>query len=406
MRMFSRCRPAARRFCLPLGLALWVAAGAGTAAPAQGGGSAASAADCRALLATAAPPPQPPAAVNADAPRRAAADPEAEARQACVARLYRGPTAGWPAPQVDAGVKWQELAPRPALPAPPAPLVALGAQLFADPRLSRGQDISCASCHAPHLAFADGRRLALGHEAQAGPRHTPHLLGVAFVPLLMWDGRASDLESQALLPIVNPLEMAMDLGQLQQRLSRETDYPQRFAQVFGDDAVTLQRLGEALAAFQRRIEAPRSRFDDFIEGRNPQALTDRELNGLHLFRTKARCMNCHSGPQLTQHEFHQIGTSALGRRLQDLGRQAVTGRAEDAGALRTPSLRGVARTAPYFHNGSAPTLRGLLETYNAGMPRPPKNAQGLMAIPPSPLIQPLQLNARELQDLEAFLRTL
>lgn len=407
MRMFPRSRRKARRACLSLGLALWLAAGAGTAAPAPAAGPAASAADCRALLAAAAPPPQPPASGNAAAPRRAATpDPEAEARQACVARLYRGPAAGWPAPQVDAGVKWQELAPRPVLPAQPAPLVALGAQLFADPRLSRGQDISCASCHAPHLGFADGRRLALGHEAQTGPRHTPHLLGVAFVPLLMWDGRAQDLESQALLPIVNPLEMAMDLDQLQQRLSRETDYPQRFGQVFGDDAVTLQRLGQALAAFQRRIEAPRSRFDDFIEGRNPQALTDRELGGLHLFRTKARCLNCHSGPQLTQHEFHQIGTSALGRRLQDLGRQGVTGKSEDVGALRTPSLRGVARTAPYFHNGSAPTLRGVLETYNAGMPRPPKNAQGLLAIPPSPLIQALQLNARELQDLEAFLRTL
>jgi cytochrome c peroxidase len=229
--------------------------------------------------------------------------------------------------------------------------------------------------------------------------------GVAFVPQLMWDGRAADLESQALMPIANPVEMAMDLPALQQRLSRETDYPRRFKDVFGDDTVTLDRLGKALAAFERRIEAPRSRFDDFIEGK-PSALSDQEIRGLHLFRTKARCMNCHSGPQFTQHEFHQIGMSALGRRLQDLGRQGATGRTEDVGAFRTPSLRGIARTAPYFHSGVTPTLRGVLESYNAGMPQPPKNAQGLMAIPPSPLIKPIQLSGKELQDLEAFLRTL
>lgn len=332
---------------------------------------------------------------------------EQAARQDCINQLYRGPRAAWPDPTVDAGVRWQELGPRPALPAQPPALAALGEQLFFDNRLSRARDMSCASCHAPHLGFADGRRLAQGHEAQTGPRHTPHLLGVAFAPALMWDGRAADLESQALLPIANPVEMAMDLGELQQRLSRETDYPQRFAKVFGDEAVTLQRLGQALAAFERRIEAPRSRFDDFIEAKNPQALNEQELRGLHLFRTQARCMNCHSGPQLTQQEFHQVGMSFLGRRQQDLARQAVTGRAEDMGAVRTPSLRGVSRTAPYFHLGTVPVLRGVIELYNSGMPQPPKPAAGQPALPPpDPLIRPLKLGPKDVQDLEAFLRTL
>lgn len=334
---------------------------------------------------------------------RAEAAPEAQS--ACISLLYRSPRAEWPAPQVDAGVSWQELGPRPRLPAAAAALVALGEQLFFDPRLSRNRDLSCASCHAPHLGFADGRKLALGHQAAAGPRHTPHLLGVAFVPLLMWDGRAADLESQALLPIANPVEMAMDLDALQLRLSRETDYPQRFARVFGDDDITLRKLGQALAAYERRIEAPHSRFDDFISGQT-QALSDRELNGLHLFRTRARCMNCHSGPQFTQHAFHQIGMSFLGRRQQDLGRQAVTGRAEDSGSMRTPSLRGVASTAPYFHQGVTPTLRGVLDLYNDGMPQPQKSAQGLAALKPDPLIKPLKLKTKDLQDLEAFLRTL
>jgi cytochrome c peroxidase len=328
-----------------------------------------------------------------------------EALLNCVQTVYRGPRQGWPAPTVDTGVAWQELGPRPALPAQPPALVALGQRLFMDPRLSRERDISCASCHAPHLGFADGRKLALGHLGQAGTRHTPHLMGVATVPQLMWDGRAADLETQALLPIANPLEMAMDLPALQQRLATETDYPQQFQQAFGSREISLARLGQALAAFQRSIEAPHSRFDDFMAGQT-QALNERELHGLHLFRTKARCMNCHSGPQLTQHGFHQIGVSFLGRRQQDLGRHAITQNNADLGAMRTPSLRGVARTAPYFHQGAAATLRAALEVYNGGGNRPPANAQGLQATPPSPLIQTLRLNARELQDLEAFLRTL
>jgi len=324
----------------------------------------------------------------------------------CVEQAYRLPRAQWPAPTVDAGVKWQELAPRPALPAQPPALAALGERLFHDRRLSRAQDISCASCHAPNLGFSDGRRFAAGHAGQLGPRNSPGLWGIAFVPQLMWDGRADSLEAQALLPIVNPIEMAMDLPTLLKRLNTETDYPQQFARAFGGHgqtlAVTLTRLSAALASFERTLQAPRTRFDEFIEGRT-DALDAQELRGLHLFRTKARCMNCHSGPQFTQHEFHQIGMSMLGRPAQDLGRQAVTRQPEDAGAMRTPSLRGIAHTAPYMHNGIVPRLRGVLDLYNAGMPQP-RNRSDIP--PPSPLIKPLKLTAEEVQAVEAFLRTL
>jgi cytochrome c peroxidase len=324
----------------------------------------------------------------------------------CVEQAYRAPRAQWPAPTVDAGVTWQELGPRPPLPAQPPALVALGERLFHDRRLSRAQDISCASCHAPHLGFSDGRRFAAGHDGSLGTRNSPGLWGIGLVPQLMWDGRADSLEAQALLPIVNPIEMAMDLPALLKRLNTETDYPKQFAQALGGHGqtldVTLTRLSAALASFQRTLQAPRTRFDDFIEGRT-QALSAQELRGLHLFRTKARCMNCHSGPQLTQHEFHQIGISLLGRPAQDLGRQAITRRAEDAGAMRTPSLRGVARTAPYMHNGIVPQLRGVLDLYNAGLPQP-RNRPDIP--PPSPRIKPLKLTADEVQAVEAFLRTL
>lgn len=334
------------------------------------------------------------------------AEVDADAYRRCVSVVYREPIAQWPAPRIDAGVKWEELAPRPALPAQRSELVVLGEQLFFDRRLSRDRDVSCASCHLPHLGFADARKLPLGHGGAVGPRHTPHLFGVAFVGKLMWDGRAADLESQALLPIANPVEMAMDLGVLQRRLSDETDYPKRFDAVFGEGGVTLQRLGQALAAFERRIEAPRSRYDDFIEGKR-QVFSEQELRGLHLFRTQARCMNCHSGPQLTQQEFHQIGMSFIGRRQEDRGRIVVTGKAEDLGAFRTPSLRGLSKTAPYFHQGITPNLHGVLELYNTGMPQPPKGHPKQAEIPPpSPLIKPLGLSLQDMKDLEAFLNTL
>lgn len=338
-----------------------------------------------------------------------------ERRPDCLLRLYRAGPAEWPAPTVDEGVRWQELAPRRPLP-PQAPERAqLGERLFFDPQLSRSGQISCASCHVPHLGFGDGRRLAIGHEGAVGPRHTPHLLGVAHVPALMWDGRAADLESQALLPIVNPLEMASELPALLRRLNGQapagtktapaagSDYRRQFQQVFGEPEVTLKNLAAALASYERTLEAPRSRFDDFIEGRG-DALSTQELRGLHLFRGRARCMNCHSGPDFTQHEFHQIGMSFLGSRRQDLGRQAHSGRAEDLGRMRTPGLRGIARTAPYMHQGLLPSLSGVIALYNSGMPQPPKREPPLP--PPSPLIKPLQLNAREMADLEAFLRTL
>lgn len=323
----------------------------------------------------------------------------------CLRQIYHGPSSSWPAPTVDAGVRWQELAPRRPPVAQPAALVALGEQLFFERALSRNHDISCASCHAPHLGFADGRRLAQGHEAAVGPRHTPHLMGVGRVPAdaLMWDGRAPDLERQALMPIINPLEMAMDLPTLLQRMGRDATYATRFRQVFGDDAVTVERLGRALAAFERTLEAPRSRFDLFIEGQR-EVLAEPELRGLHLFRTRARCMNCHSGPDFTQHEFHQIGISFLGQRREDKGRQVVTGRAEDLGSFRTPSLRGLSRTAPYMHQGIVSTLRQVVDLYNQGMVAPPPRDPPLPG--PSPLIQRLQLTRQEMDDLEAFLKTL
>ena len=332
---------------------------------------------------------------------------------ACLRQTYAQPIAGWPRPQVADGITPQEMAPVSAMPAPPvAPAVAaLGQRLFNDPRLSRSNAVACLSCHSPAHSFADSKRVSVGHEGRQGQRNTPGLLGVAQIKPLFWDGRASTLEEQALGPLQHPDEMAMDVPALAAKLAALDDYPAQFNAAFGKkEGVTLPRILTALADYQRTLLPPVTRFDTFLEGERT-ALNDRELLGLHLFRTKARCMTCHSGALLTDQQFHNLGLTYYGRKkYEDLGRYLVTGKDEDVGKFRTPGLRGVAESGPWMHNGLFPQMVGLLNMYNAGMSRPvPHNAQ--QAADPkfpvtSPLLQPLQLTSAEIIALKSFLEAL
>ena len=332
---------------------------------------------------------------------------------ACLRQTYAQPIAGWPRPQVADGITPQEMAPVSAMPAPPvAPAVAaLGQRLFNDPRLSRSNAVACLSCHSPAHSFADSKLVSVGHEGRQGQRNTPGLLGVAQIKPLFWDGRASTLEEQALGPLQHPDEMAMDVPALAAKLAALDDYPAQFNAAFGKkEGVTLPRILTALADYQRTLLPPVTRFDTFLEGERT-ALNDRELLGLHLFRTKARCMTCHSGALLTDQQFHNLGLTYYGRKkYEDLGRYLVTGKDEDVGKFRTPGLRGVAESGPWMHNGLFPQMVGLLNMYNAGMSRPvPHNAQ--QAADPkfpvtSPLLQPLQLTSAEIIALKSFLEAL
>lgn len=346
---------------------------------------------------------------------RLGATPDA-AGYACLRAIYQQPPAHWPPPQVDAGVTWRELGPLPERLTAPAgnpdtpAKVALGEKLFFDPRLSRSQQIACASCHEPDLAFADGRRVSFGHQRAAGKRNSPSAANAGLVQPLFWDGRAADLESQALMPVSDPLEMAFSSDELVVRLRNSPDYPTLFRKAFADPApLRAEQIAQALASYQRSLLPRNNRFDLFLQGRQ-QLLSDQQLHGLHLFRGKARCMNCHSGPALSDNRFHNLGLTYYGRRYEDLGRYLVSGRAEDVGAFRTPSLRQVSRTGPWMHNGLFRQLEGILNLYNAGMPRPqPANAQQRedpLFPKTSPLLQPLQLQRAELQALRAFLDTL
>jgi cytochrome c peroxidase len=325
---------------------------------------------------------------------------------------YQKPPAGWPAPTLDVGVELRELGLLPAVPHPAdnpfsREKADLGKALFFDPRLSGSGQLACTSCHDPDLGWADGRATSFGHARTPLRRNAPGILNGGLHPVLYWDGRAESLEDQAKQVLANPAEMRFNEAEAVRRLTAAPGYPEAFRQAFGDPTVTADRIVQALACFERTVVGGRSRFDAFLKG-NPDALTDSEVRGLHLFRTDARCLNCHNGPQMSDGKFHDIGLSQFGRPGADLGRTGVTGKPSDSGAFRTPMLRNVGKTAPYMHNGAF-DLTEVLNLYNIGMPVVRKTdrlaADPLFPANKSGLVKPLGLNATDLADLAAFLRS-
>ncbi|MDO4881255.1 MAG: cytochrome c peroxidase [Capnocytophaga sp.] len=284
----------------------------------------------------------------------------------------------------------------------------LGKMLFFDPRLSKSKQISCASCHDPELAWGDGRTLSFGHDRQTGKRNSPSILNIGHHSVFFWDGRAETLETQALFPITDPVEMASDENITLKNIKKIKGYKPYFKEAFGDEKITMDRILKAIATYERTITSRKSKFDLFIEGKS-DLFTDEEVVGLHLFRTKARCINCHNTPLFSNQKFHNVGLSYYGRVFEDLGKYKITNNKEDVGKFKTPSLREVGRTAPYMHNGLVPNLDGVIEMYNAGMPRiKPKEHQKNDPLFPvtDPLLQKLNLTKEEREALKAFLHTL
>ena len=330
---------------------------------------------------------------------------------ACLRALYQGAPASWPRPSIDVGVAWQEMglvpekAPEP-VDNPSSPTkVDLGRQLFFDPRLSRQGSVACASCHMPARSFTDGRIKAVGEDKMMGRRRTPTLFAAPFAPSLFWDGRAVTLEEQVLGPIQNPFEMNHALADVVSRLEGLPEYRASFAAAFGTGALSSGSVAKALAAFVRTIRPEPGRFTQFLSGQTA-ALTDQEVLGLHLFRTKARCMNCHSGPLLSDMAFHDLGLSFYGGRNQDLGRFEVTRDKADLGHFRTPSLWGVSKAGPWMHNGIFPQLLGVVNMYNGGMGTVTGEPDDPYLPKKSPLIKKLNLTPEEIKALTAWLSTL
>lgn len=268
----------------------------------------------------------------------------------------------------------------------------LGHMLFFDPRVSGSDWISCATCHNPALGWEDGLETGRGHGMTRLGRHTPTILNLAWGELYFWDGRAASLEEQALGPIQAGVEMNQPLDELVAQLEGIAGYPPLFDDAFGSQEITETRISKAIATFERTVVSGEAPFDRWIAGES-DAIGAAAKRGFVLFNDKANCAACHSGWRFTDDSFHDIGLPD-----DDLGRgKIIPGVKVLEHAFKTPTLREIDRRAPYMHDGSIATLRGVVDHYAEGF----VERESL-----SSEIEPLDLNARERADLVAFLRTL
>jgi cytochrome c peroxidase len=306
--------------------------------------------------------------------------------------------------------------------------VALGEKLFFDQRLSQDNTVACASCHQPANGFTDQRPVSEGIHHRLDRRNAPSLLNSAFNPVQFWDGREPTLEEQVRDPLVDPVEMGMEsVGEVVDKLGAIPEYRREFETVFGGP-VTLRGIEMAIAAYERTLVSFDTSFDRFMAG-DSKAISEQAKRGWALFKGKARCITCHrwspARPLFTDNGFHNIGVSAheanfvplarkamtaVARRgtqqlhelavtadLSELGRFLVTMQPHDLGAFRTPQLRNLLVTEPYFHDGSQATLWEVVKFYSQGGIRNPFLDREIV---------PLGLNAAEIDDLVAFLASL
>ncbi len=315
---------------------------------------------------------------------------------------------------------------------PTAASVALGQKLFFEPRLSGDGTVACATCHNPARAFTDGRPVSVGVQGRAGQRNAPTVLNAFYNKHQFWDGRANTLEQQAAFPITNPFEMgSASIADAVSRIAGDKDYQDRFMQAFGRGANERDLL-TAIAAYEETLLSFDSPFDHFIAG-GSNAISDSAKRGWQLFNTKARCNLCHAltetqrDPTLfMDNDFHNIGIGILRHRVAPLAQQAgrelaqgtlqnvdilaissdlsvlgrflVTKKQKDIAAFKTPDLRNVMVTGPYFHDGSMQTLWDVMDHYNKG--------DGITDPWLDKDMQPLALTEPEIDDVVAFLASL
>jgi cytochrome c peroxidase len=310
-------------------------------------------------------------------------------------KLYSQSPDKWPAPAIDAGVQWKELGMLPESPIEKykdslKQLIELGKVLFFDTRLSGSGKISCATCHQPELNWTDGKEKSIGHDGAINKRNAPTIQNTWFYNKLFWDGRSNSLADQAFAPINSETEMHNEMHEVMRTVSKIKGYRDLFQKAFGDDEVNPQRLTLAIAIFEKTIVSRKSRFDEFLAG-DKKALSNEELRGLHLFRTKARCMNCHNGPLFSDNQFHNAGFSGV-----DAGFYKVSHKDEDIGKFKTPSLRDVMKTGPWMHDGTQKDMQLIIDKLNSAD----------NTLNHSPLLKPPGLSAKEKRDLLAFLNAI
>jgi len=269
---------------------------------------------------------------------------------------------------------------------------ALGKMLFFDPRLSRDQNLNCASCHNPSFGWEVPFAKAIGAAGAPLRRQSPTVLNRAWASHMFWDGRAASLEEQAKGPIESKAEMDIRLGDVVKRLSSVGDYRKAFNTAFPGEGITENNILKAIATYERTLVSGTTPFDRWVEG-NESAISGSAKRGFALFNDKARCSLCHSGWNFSDEKFHDIGTADE----SDKGRFEITGKQEDLFAMKTPTLREVAHRSPYGHDGSLTTLDVVVQHYiQGGTPRPSR----------SPLMQPVPLTSEDVKDLVEFMKTL
>jgi len=277
--------------------------------------------------------------------------------------------------------------------------IALGKLLYFDPRLSKDDTLTCASCHIPFHGFADPARTSQGVGFQLGARNSPTVINRLFSSDQFWDGRAKDLEEQAHGPLTNPVEMAMSThDEVVGRVRAIDAYGPLFVAAFGSPEITMPRIAQAIASYERTVVSGNSAYDRYQAG-DKSALSVRQVRGLELFNGKANCVTCHVSFNFTDEGYHNLGVGwdPVKKQLRDLGRYEVTKGESEKGAFKTPTLRNVVETAPYMHDGSEATLREVIELYDRG-----GNANPHL----SPKMKPLGLTADEKEDLLLFLQAL
>jgi cytochrome c peroxidase len=271
----------------------------------------------------------------------------------------------------------------------------LGRVLFFDGRLSANGRVSCAFCHKPEHAFSSGTPLSEGVNGKAGTRHPPTLINRGWGKSQFWDGRALTLEVQIIIPLTNPDEMGMTVDQVVERIRGIKGYGPLFAAAFGDDTISFDRIAKAVATFERTIVSGDSPYDRYAAG-DKSALTKQQKDGLDFFNKKGECAECHSGPNFSDEKFANIGVG-MDRTPADPGREAVTHKRSDRGKFKVPTLRDLARRAPYMHDGSVRTLADILELYaKGGLPNPHLDTR----------LTPFYLDSETRENLLAFLDSL
>ncbi len=283
--------------------------------------------------------------------------------------------------------------------------VALGKQLFSETALSRDGTLSCASCHTPDGAFNDARRFSVGVRGQIGSRNSMPLQNLAWKNRFFWDGRAPSLRAQALMPIQDHTEMDETLERVTAKLAEKMDYPAHFAAAFGSPEVSGEKIGLALEQYLLTLTSFDSKFDRAFQGQG--SLTAEEQRGFELFMSEyeprtgnfgADCFHCHGGALFGDQQFHNNGITLA----NDPGRVKVTGLASDMGKFATPSLRNVALTAPYMHDGRFSTLEEVIDHYSNPIAQSPTLDPNLAKHP----VAGLNLSASDKSALVAFLKTL